>query len=397
VYKAASVKVLSIAHSAVSRVVGRLRYYPLTTRPDLEVHLVVPARWCQFGRTMMADPPDDPSLTVHVLPIWLPHAGPMNWYLHFYSGLRRLIKQIRPDVIHLWEEPWSVVALQACLLKGNAALVMEVDQNILKRLPPPFEAIRRHVLGLTDVVLSRSPNATAVVRARGFRGPVSAIGYGVDRQIFRPRVEPLVTGPEKQSLHIGYVGRLVEEKGLDDALEAVARTRSPITLSIMGEGPHESRLRRRAEELGLAGRITMQSWGSPAEVAHFLHGLDMLILLTRTTKSVVEQFGRVIIEAQSCGVPVIGSTCGAIPHVIGNGGWVVPEHDPDTLATLCVSRVQPHKPMLRPVLPTTLWPRYWPKPGFRRRTDEQRGGFRLPLWTRPRHARHIGFHHRSSP
>jgi glycosyltransferase involved in cell wall biosynthesis len=47
---------------------------------------------------------------------------------------------------------------------------------------------------------------------------------------------------------------------------------------------------------------------------------------------VVEQFGRVIVEAQSCGVPVLGSTCGAIPEVIGDGGWVVPERDPDALA-----------------------------------------------------------------
>jgi glycosyltransferase involved in cell wall biosynthesis len=47
---------------------------------------------------------------------------------------------------------------------------------------------------------------------------------------------------------------------------------------------------------------------------------------------VLEQFGRVIIEAQSCGLPVIGSSSGAIPSVIGSGGWVVPERDPAALA-----------------------------------------------------------------
>jgi glycosyltransferase involved in cell wall biosynthesis len=328
----ASVRILSIAHTAVSRAAGRLRYYPLATWRDIDVHLVVPTRWHQFGRTIRADPPDDPGLTVHELPIRLRHAGPMNWYLHFYPGLRRLINRIRPDVIHLWEEPWSVVALQVSLLKGRAALVMEVDQNILKRLPPPFEAIRRHVLRRTDYVLSRSPYATAVVRARGYDGPVSAIGYGVDRETFRQRVEPPVKGAQERGLRIGYVGRIVEEKGLDDALDAIARARTPVTLAMMGEGPHASRLRARAEQLGLADRVTFQGWGSPTEVACFLHSLDVLILLTRTTKSVREQFGRVIVEAQSCGIPVIGSTCGAIPSVIGDGGWIVPERDPDALA-----------------------------------------------------------------
>jgi glycosyltransferase involved in cell wall biosynthesis len=58
------------------------------------------------------------------------------------------------------------------------------------------------------------------------------------------------------------------------------------------------------------------------------------VLLTRTTNVVKEQFGRVIIEAQACGVPVIGSTCGAIPDVVGGGGWIVPEREPQALRTL---------------------------------------------------------------
>jgi glycosyltransferase involved in cell wall biosynthesis len=330
----APLRVLSIAHSAVSRDAGRLRYHPLAARSDLEVHLVVPARWQQFGRVMTADPPDDPGIKVHVLPIRLPHAGPMNWYLHVYPGLRRLIREIEPDVIHLWEEPWSIVALHARMLKGRAALVLEVDQNILKRLPPPFETIRRHVQRHADHILSRSPDATAVVRATGYTGPVTPIGYGVDQTTFNT---PLATSALEAAggpLRIGYVGRLVVEKGLDDALEALARTASPVTLAILGEGPHEAHLRHRVDQLGLAGRVTFQTWGKPADVARFMHSLDALILLTRTTSAVREQFGRVIIEAQACGVPVIGSTCGAIPSVVGDGGWIVPESDPAELAKL---------------------------------------------------------------
>jgi glycosyltransferase involved in cell wall biosynthesis len=327
-------KILSIAHTAVSREAGRLRYYPFAHRADMDVHLVVPARWRQFGRTIEADPPDDPGITVHMLPIRFPDAGPMSWYLHHYRGLRRLVKRIQPHVVHLWEEPWSVVALQASLVKGDAALVVEVDQNILKRLPPPFEAIRTHVLRRTDHVLARSPDAAAVVRAKHYGGPVSFIGYGVDQETFRPSRKPHTSGSSEQPLRIGYVGRIVVEKGLDDALDAIACSRFPIDLAIMGEGPYEAPLRERIRQLGLEQRVTFQGWGPAADVARFIRSLDALILLTRSTKSVLEQFGRVIVEAQSCGVPVIGSASGAIPSVIGEGGWVVPERDPASLAVL---------------------------------------------------------------
>lgn len=327
-------KILSIAHSAVSRDAGRLRYYPLIGRKDVDIHLVVPAVWYQFGRTIVADLSDDPGMTVHVMPICLPRAGPMGWYLHFYPGLRNIIREVDPDVIHLWEEPWSVVALQARMLKGRAAMVMEVDQNILKRLPPPFEFIRKHVLQNTDHVLSRSPDATAVVRAKGYTGQVSRIGYGVDLTNFNPAVEPMMPRTVRPDFRIGYVGRLVEEKGLDDALDAMARTVTPVSLAIMGEGPYEASLRRRVAALGLTDKVSFRGWGKPADVASFLRSLDAMILLTRTTRSVREQFGRVIVEAQACGVPVVGSQGGAIPDVVGDGGWIIPERDPTALATL---------------------------------------------------------------
>ncbi len=323
-------RVLSVAHTAVSRAAGRLRYHPLADDKSLDVTLVVPARWHQFGRWLTADPPDDPGLRVVALPIRLPRGGPMSWYLHVYPGLGRQVRAIAPDVIHLWEEPWSLVALQASVLarRSGAALVLEVDQNIKKRLPPPFEWIRRHVLARTDLILSRSTDATEVVRACGYTGPALPIGYGVDQAVFRPGAPPDRAPP----LRIGYVGRLVEEKGLDDVLAAMAQARAEVRLAILGEGPHEAALR--AQAAAFAGRVSFQPWADAAAVASFLRELNALVLPTRTTGAVKEQFGRVIIEAQACGTPVIGSTCGAIPDVIGQGGWVVPERDPPALAAL---------------------------------------------------------------
>ena len=66
----------------------------------------------------------------------------------------------------------------------------------------------------------------------------------------------------------------------------------------------------------------------PAE----LRRLDTLVLPSHTTRTWKEQFGRVLIEAMSCGVPVIGSSSGEIPNVIGDAGLIYPEGDVPALA-----------------------------------------------------------------
>jgi glycosyltransferase involved in cell wall biosynthesis len=281
--------------------------------------------------------PDEPH--VYVLPVRLPRFGPAKWYFHYYLGLRRRIAAIDPHVLHVWEEPWSLAALQVVLLRNRLArsvpLVLEVEQNILKRLPPPFEQIRGYVLRNTDYLLARSAEALAVVRRKGYAGRASLINHVLDQTIFVPRsaTSTPIRGAGEE-LTIGYVGRLVVEKGLDDVLDAISICAKPARLRIMGDGPYRDRLLARVRELNLGDRVSFLQWSEPRGVAEFIKSLDVLVLMTRTTKAVKEQFGRVIIEAHGCGVPVIGSTCGAIPRVIGEGGWIVPECDPTCLARL---------------------------------------------------------------
>lgn len=89
-----------------------------------------------------------------------------------------------------------------------------------------------------------------------------------------------------------------------------------------------------ANEMGLKDRVRFLPPGSGPQVAQFMATLDALVLMSQTTRTWKEQFGRVIIEAQACGVPVIGSTSGNIPFVVGEGGWVVQEGSATDLARL---------------------------------------------------------------
>ena len=62
-----------------------------------------------------------------------------------------------------------------------------------------------------------------------------------------------------------------------------------------------------------------------------IRALDALVLPSRTMAVWAEQFGHVLIEAMAAGVPVIGSSSGAIPEVIGDAGLIFPEDDVGSL------------------------------------------------------------------
>ena len=131
---------------------------------------------------------------------------------------------------------------------------------------------------------------------------------------------------------MGYVGRLVPEKGLDQLLEACAALPGAWQLSALGSGPERERLGTRAAALGIAERVEfLTPIPSTALPAH-LHRLSCLVLPSRSLPNWTEQFGRVLIEAMACGVPVVTSTCGEAPHVVGDAGLVVPENDVAALA-----------------------------------------------------------------
>ena len=326
-----ALSVVSIAHAAVSRSMGRLRYEPLAGRAELDLTLVVPSRWHEYGRSMVAEAPL-PGLRIRTEAIRLPKAGPAKWYLHHYPRFGQILEDAAPDVIHLWEEPWSLVALQAARWRErhrpDAALVIETDQNIQRQLPPPFEQIRRHVLSQTDLLICRTKEALAVSQACGYRGRSEIVEYGIDTATFHPQDRAAARAAlGVNGLLLGYVGRLVPEKGLLDVVEGMARSGVEATLLLLGEGPERDAIQTRAAQLGVAVRFFPPA--APAGVATFMASLDALVLMSRTTATWKEQFGRVIMEAHGCGIPVIGSSSGSIPGVVGRGGWIVEEGSAD--------------------------------------------------------------------
>jgi len=126
-----------------------------------------------------------------------------------------------------------------------------------------------------------------------------------------------------------FVGRISPEKGLAYAIEALAQTEHT-ELCVVGEGPVKQASQRRAEELGIADRVTWRGrlrWGLPLFSA--MRDSDALIL-----PSLTEGLPQVVVEAQTQSCPVIATTVGGIPEIIrtGENGILVPPGDSTAIA-----------------------------------------------------------------
>ena len=341
-------RVLLISHTCQSRSEGQPKAQFLGAHSDLELRVLVPHRWKRYGAWRAPETPENPSFDFQIGRVLLPWSGPGQTYLHFYPTLPAILREFRPDVIDLWEEPWSLVAAQTCFwrdrLLSRAKIVAETEQNIDKKLPPPFEPFRSYVLKRADFVVGRNRESLEIVRRKGYRGAARVVPNAVDTSLFGAQNRAFCR--EKWGVSgfvVGYAGRLVEEKGIGDLVESLAFCDEKINLVLVGGGPFENELKRQISVLKLENRVRFLG-AQPLEALPPIFGaLDCLVLPSRTTSSWKEQFGRVLIEAAACQIPVIGSDSGAIPEVIGEGddalGLVFPETDARALAQ-AITRLQ---------------------------------------------------------
>lgn len=322
-------RVLLISHTCQTNE-GQPKAWQLAQIPGIELLVLSPDRWFLYGEWKRAQPPQNaPFRFIAGKTLW-PWSGKGQWYLHWYPGLGRILRAFAPDIIDLWEEPWGLVSAHACFLRDklapHAKIVSETEQNILKTLPPPFEAFRKYSLQRADFCVARNSEAVEVLRAKGYSGETRVVPNAVDAELFRPLDKARYrTKFGLEGFVVGYAGRMVEEKGLMDALEALQFCAPEVNLLFVGNGDFRETLEKRAVELNLSTRLRFTGAVASEELPFLMNAMDVFVLPSRTTPSWKEQFGRVIIEANACEVAVIGSNSGAIPDVIGDGGLIFEE------------------------------------------------------------------------
>ena len=318
-------KVLMISKACYVAVYRR-KLECLASYPDVDLTLLVPPYWRSGSRMDMYEPGYDKGYrTIIKRP-----AFDGNFHLHFYPGLRDIIRDADPDIIHIDEEPYDLVTFMALRagLRYGAKSIFFTWQNIEREFPIPFRWFERSVLSRSDGAIAGNQDAIDILRNKGFNSPVSLIPqFGVDTELFYPSEDK----KKSKKFRIGFAGRLVWEKGLYVLFDALAGLDSEWELAIIGDGPIREDLAGYSDRLGIRDKISWVGSVPSTKMPEHLSQLDLLVLPSLTKSNWKEQFGRVLVEAMACGVPVIGSDSGEIPNVIDDAGIVCPEGDASAL------------------------------------------------------------------
>ncbi len=327
-------RLLTIGHSYCIRRNRELaEALAATGAGDWQVTVVAPEHFPgDFGPITTAREPEE-GTDLRPIPV---HGARRIHLMRYGHGLRQLLGESW-DIVHCWEEPYVLAAAQiARAVPRRSALVYASFQNIDKHYPLPFSALERYSMRhAAGWIGFGSTVASTLERRAGYADrPHAVIPFGVDLSRFSPddasRSEALqqlgwkADGPPV----VGFLGRFVEEKGLPlllDTLEDLDRRDVPWRALLVGGGPLERRVREFASTRD--DRVRLVTGVAHGDVPRHLRCMDVLCAPSRTTPRWREQFGRMIVEAFACGVAVLGSDSGEIPHVVGDAGIVVREGD----------------------------------------------------------------------
>jgi len=300
----------------------------IAARGDLDLVAIVPPAWRDGARLQRLELLPSPLFLL----LTTPFASNGRFHWHWYPRLPRLLADLRPDLLHIDEEPYNLatyLALRAARRVGARTLFFSW-QNIRRDYPLPFRLMERYCYTHADAAIAGTPAAAEVLRAKGYVGTLAVIPqFGVDPAAFCPRPHPPTPG-----WTVGYAGRLVEEKGLHVLLAALERLGGDWRLAIAGSGPLREEILEWSARRGYVARLDLRQHVPSREMPAFLAALDALVLPSLTRPNWKEQFGRVLVEAMACGVPVVGSDSGEIPAVVGDAGLIFREGDADALAAL---------------------------------------------------------------
>jgi phosphatidyl-myo-inositol dimannoside synthase len=250
----------------------------------------------------------------------------------------RLLTRLPADATVLCGR-WYPEGLLALLARRRSVIILAHGAELLAsrvvRTATVQEAVRRRVLEAAQLVIANSRYTAELVTQIAPRARVQAIPLGVDTDTFQPgdRVAARAKLGLSTRFVIATVARVLSFKGHDTVISAIARLppalRSDFTYYIAGRGSHVGALSKLAADLGVTQQIRFAGLVPEHDLADVYRAADLFCLMTRLDTRAVEGFGLALLEAQSCGVPVLGTMTGGIPDAVEDGvtGFLLPPGD----------------------------------------------------------------------
>ena len=294
----------------------------------------------RHGATVRAYSPtsDTPAFEPQGTLVPLPSiAIPMRPEYRFPTGLSRRIKAdleaFDPHVVHLASPDLASRAATRWAVARGTPVIASVHTRFetywsyykLGLLEKPSEAWIRQLYRKCDALVTPSAGMVEVLRAQQMNDDISLWERGVDREVFSPERRDLAWrrshGIADEAVAIGFLGRLVMEKGLDVFADTIAELRrrgaKPAVL-VIGDGPARGWFAERLPDAAFVG------FQGGADLGRAVASMDVLF-----NPSVTETFGNVTLEAMACGVPVVAAKATGSTSLIEDGvnGILVPPGD----------------------------------------------------------------------
>lgn len=222
-------------------------------------------------------------------------------------------------------DPFYLTVAFAKILRKKSVLI--VGNNIpeeLSYMNPVAQVVYRHLFqwslsNATKVVCLSGGLKNKIVKWFHLRGEkVVTVYSGVNAAHIAHRLKDKSTfQAEDGHIHIVFLGRLVEKKGVTHLLNAfalIAKKHKHLRLVIIGKGPLESQLKMQVKKHELEDRVIFRGF-EPKNPYALLRQMDIFVF-----PSLYEGFGNVVVEAMLCGLPVVSMDCPYGPQEILGGG-----------------------------------------------------------------------------
>lgn len=250
-----------------------------------------------------------------------------EWDIAAVLKLRKILKKIEPDVLHLHTSHAHTLGL----LAGKLTKVKKI--LVTRRMDHPIRKfLSRIKYNKVDKIAAISEGVKKALIAGGVKkDKVTVIYSSVDE----PNVSPISDLREEfnlgdDALLLGTVASLVKRKGHRYLFEAIVKVKDKfpqVKLLVAGEGPLEEKLKKLVEKLSLENEIIFT--GFRKDIPEILSILDVFVLV-----SLKEGLGVSLLEAGSYGLPIVATNVGGIPEVVRDGitGLLAPPKDSEALA-----------------------------------------------------------------